>query len=99
MMKNKILPILTLGVALFATAAFAADSEKGFKKIFNGKDLSGWDGAMDLWSVKDGAITGQTTAEHPAKENTFLVWTNGTVADFELRCSFKLVPGDSVGFA
>jgi len=52
-----------------------------------------------LWSVKDGAITGQTTPENPAKHNTFLIWTNGTVADFELRCSFKLLPGDDKGFA
>ena len=74
-------------------------AEKGFLRIFNGKDLTGWDGNPKLWSVKDGAITGQTTAENPAKGNTFLIWTNGTVADFELRCSFKLVPGDSQGFA
>ena len=74
-------------------------AEKGFLRIFNGKDLTGWDGNPKLWSVKDGAITGQTTAENPAKDNTFLIWTNGTVADFELRCSFKLTPGDDKGFA
>src|SRR5262249_18294747 len=66
---------------------------------FNGKDLSGWDGNPRLWSVKDGAITGQTTAENPAKANSFLIWTNGTVSDFELRCSFRVVPGDDKGFA
>ncbi|HVM51545.1 MAG TPA: DUF1080 domain-containing protein [Candidatus Acidoferrum sp.] len=74
-------------------------AEKGFVRIFNGKDLTGWDGSPKLWSVKDGAITGQTTAENPAQRNTFLVWTNGTVGDFELRCSFRLVPGDARGFA
>lgn len=73
--------------------------EKGFESIFNGRDLTGWDGNPKLWSVRDGAITGQTTKENPAPGNTFLVWTNGTVADFELRCSFKLVPGDQAGFA
>ncbi len=74
-------------------------AEKGFVKLFNGKDLTGWEGNPKLWSVKDGAITGQTTAENPAKGNTFLIWTNGTVGDFELRCSFRLVPGDDKGFA
>lgn len=73
-------------------------NEKGFKKLFNGKDLEGWNGSPDLWAVKDGVITGQTTAEHPAKENTFLIWTNGTVGDFELRCSYKITPGDDKGF-
>jgi uncharacterized protein (TIGR03067 family) len=73
--------------------------ESGFQSVFNGKDLTGWDGNPKLWSVKDGAITGQTTVENPAKGNTFLIWTNGTVADFELRCMFRLKPGDSHGFA
>src|SRR5579883_2093951 len=39
-------------------------SETGFQSMFNGKDLTGWDGNPKLWSVKDGAITGQTA--HPA---------------------------------
>lgn len=76
-----------------------ASDETGFVSLFNGTDLTGWDGVKELWSVKDGAITGQTTKENPAKENTFLVWTNGTVGDFELRCQFKLEPGDARGFA
>jgi 3-keto-disaccharide hydrolase len=74
-------------------------SEPGFQGLFNGRDLTGWDGNPKLWSVKDGVITGQTTVENPAKGNTFLIWTNGTPGDFELRCSFKLVPGDAKGFA
>ncbi len=74
-------------------------AEPGFERIFNGKDLTGWEGNPKLWSVKDGAITGQTTAENPTRGNTFLIWTNGTPGDFELRCSFRLVPGDAKGFA
>src|SRR6266478_10061289 len=90
-------------ILFLASPAFAAEirggvgqsllddrsSEKGFTSIFNGKDLTGWTGDSRLWSVKDGAITGQTTPENPAKGNTFLIWTNGTVSDFELRCSFS----------
>ncbi|MDB6020514.1 MAG: hypothetical protein JWQ04_371 [Pedosphaera sp.] len=105
-MKNKMLAVLALSAAWYVqTLPILADplvpqaSETGFKSIFDGKDLKGWDGSPDLWSVKDGAIVGQTTMEHPAKENTFLIWTNGVVADFELRCQFKLVPGDAAGFA
>ncbi len=111
-MNPRLLSALTLGVALTVPTALplgAAEgnvtlledrpAEKGFLRIFNGKDLTGWEGDPKLWSVKDGAITGQTTADHPTKGNTFLIWTNGTVADFELRCSFKLTPGDAKGFA
>ena len=60
------------------------------KAIFNGKDLTDWDGDPKFWSVQDGAITGLTTAENPTKGNTFLVWRGGTTKDFELRMLFKL---------
>ena len=47
----------------------AADSTT---QIFNGKDLTGWTGNPTLWSVKDGAIVGRTSAQDPLKMNTFL---------------------------
>jgi Domain of Unknown Function (DUF1080) len=97
-MNSKIFSAL-MGAVLLGQPVLAPAAEQGFLSIFNGKDLTGWDGNPKLWSVKDGAITGQTTAENPAKRNTFLIWTNGTLSDFELRCSFKLVPGDDKGFA
>ena len=67
-----------------------ADDESGFVPIFNGKDLDGWDGNPKFWSVKDGAIVGETTAENPTKGNTFLIWRQAPVDDFVLRASFKL---------
>ncbi len=70
-----------------AASAFAAD---GFKSIFNGKDLSGWEGDAKFWSVRDSAITGQTKDEKDLPRNTFLVWKAGNPADFELRLKFKL---------
>jgi len=72
----------------------AAD-EAGFKPIFNGKDLDGWDGNPKFWSVEDGAITGRTTAENPTPGNTFLIWRDGEVDDFVLRLDFKIVGGNS----
>lgn len=88
---------LTLA-ALFASASFVGAEEK---ELFNGKDLSGWEGNAELWSVQDGAITGKT-AEDPAnpgksilKHNTFLVWRAGTVKDFELTLKYKMIGGNS----
>ncbi len=100
-MNNRILITLLLLTAAGCTSTrHSSDtSERGFKPIFNGKNLKGWDGAPDLWSVRDGPITGETTKEHPAKENTFLIWKDGAPADFELRCSFLIRPGDAKGFS
>ena len=41
-------------------------------------------------SVEDGALTGQTTADNPAKGNTFLIWRGGRPANFELKCEFRM---------
>jgi len=73
--------------------------KSGFQKIFNGTNLAGWEGHPTLWSVRDGAITGETTPENPATNNTFLIWTNGVVGDFELRCAFRISPHNQQGFA
>ncbi len=63
--------------------------ESGMKPIFNGEDLSGWDGDLRLWSVKDGVIHGETTPENKANGNTFIIWKGGETKDFELRLSFR----------
>jgi len=33
------------------------------RSLFNGKDLSGWDGNPDIWSVQDGIILGVTKGD------------------------------------
>ena len=99
-MRNRLL--IALGIFVFTTILPRAADEAGFKSLFNGKDLSGWEGRPEHWSVVDGAITGRTTKEHPAKGNNFLFWRpdgkNGTVSDFELRLSYKIVADNDKGF-
>ncbi len=63
--------------------------------IFNGKDLTGWDGDSRLWTVKDGVIRGQTTPEKQTKGNTFCVWRGGRLKDFELKMKFRIENGNS----
>ena len=63
--------------------------------LFNGKDLSGWKGDMEYWSVEDGAITGRTTPENLLSYNTFLVWDGGAPRDFELTLRYRIVGGNS----
>ncbi|WP_020468598.1 3-keto-disaccharide hydrolase [Zavarzinella formosa] len=65
-----------------------------WKELFNGKDLTGWKGFPELWSVKDGAITGYTKDGKLPKGNSFLIW-DGVVKDFELNVKFKIVGGNS----
>ena len=88
---------LLSSLAALALTSFAAEPIQ----IFNGKDLTGWEGNMDLWSVKDGCITGITPPD-PAnpekgiiKHNTFLIWKGGTVSDFELSFKYRIEKGNS----
>jgi len=66
-----------------------------WKWIFNGKDLTGWDGDPRLWTVKDGVIRGETTPENPTKGNTFCIWRGGRLKDFELKLKFRIRNGNS----
>ena len=66
--------------------------------MFNGRDLTGWAGLKEFWSVKDGAITARSTKNSP-KGNTFLVWQGGEVSDFEFSCKYKLTEQNPDGKA
>jgi putative heme-binding domain-containing protein len=85
-------------VVLFAILCFGATAsadEPKFQSLFDGKTLSGWQGEESLWSVQDGAIVGQTTAEAPIKGNTFLVWQGGEIGDLEFRCQVRFKGNNS----
>jgi hypothetical protein len=89
--------LLTLTSLLCLSALHAEEAQN----LFNGKDLTGWEGNPALWSVEDGAITGKTPPD-PAdpkkgtiKHNTFLVWKAGTVSNFELTFQYRIVAGNS----
>lgn len=74
-------------IALLAAASASAE-EQGFKPLFDGKTLHGWDGDPRLWSVRDGAITGLTDGIS-LDDNSFLV-SDGKYSDFILRTEVKL---------
>ncbi|MGI9474312.1 MAG: family 16 glycoside hydrolase, partial [Rubripirellula sp.] len=79
---------------LIAVVTPSANSQE-FQTLFNGKDLSGWDGKTEFWSVKDGAIFGQTTKDNPTNGNTFLVWQGGEVGDFLFKAKVRFSGNNS----
>jgi len=93
MNPRRLFALTTTLLALASAPVFAV--EEGFTSLFNGTSLDGWEGNTGIWSVQEGAITGQTKPDTGLKHNTFLVWKNGTVGDFELRLSYRIVNGNS----
>src|SRR5687767_697773 len=60
------------------------------KSLFNGRDLSGWEGDTEkTWRVEDEAIVGGSL-EAVVPRNEFLCTTR-TYGDFELKLKFKLL--------
>ena len=92
LLTSLLIPVCVLGADAPVTAPPEA---AGMKSLFNGKDLTGWDGDPRLWSVKEGVIHGETTDEKKASGNTFLIWKDGSTKDFELRLSFRCRSADA----
>ncbi|HEX7897417.1 MAG TPA: DUF1080 domain-containing protein [Planctomycetota bacterium] len=66
-------------------------ADDGYRAIFDGKTLEGWSAPdPSYFSVRDGAITGETTKEHNPPYNQFIVWKGGTVKDFDLKFKFRI---------
>ncbi|HET6424678.1 MAG TPA: PVC-type heme-binding CxxCH protein, partial [Planctomycetaceae bacterium] len=58
--------------------------------LFDGATLAGWEGDPKFWRVEDGAIIGEIPKGQTLGKNTWLVWRNGELADFDLQLQFKL---------
>jgi len=70
---------------------------KGFISLFNGKDLTGWEGLAGYWSVKDGAIDGSETRDHSVQTDLILSASKEhpeKFVNFELRLKWMLVSPD-----
>ena len=83
------------GVRAEAGGSATSSLPKGWQSIFNGKDLTGWDGDKRFWSVKDGAIRGETSEGNIPTNNTFCIWRDGKLKDFELKIKFRIQNGNS----
>lgn len=87
-LKSTVVPIVLCLFTALTAESIRADE---FQKIFDGESLKGWKALnMSYWSVRDGAITGQSTPENPCKANQFMAWQGGDVADFELKLKFRV---------
>lgn len=81
-------------IPLLLAAAFADD---GLTPLFNGKDLAGWDGDPELWKVEDGLVIGTCEGPDAMPHNSFLIWRGGTVKDFELRATIRVIGDNNSG--
>lgn len=85
---------MLMGLLLLAAPAWCDDKDEGFRPLFNGTDLTGWEGAdkdaAECWLVDEGELV-CTGKPGP--------WLRSTeeYGDFELRLEYKLKEGGNSG--
>ena len=75
-----------------ARALLKARDQQGFTTIFNGRDFTGWQGAIDEHAIADGALFCQ-----PGKGGN--LWTTEEYGDFTVKLEFLLTRGGNNGLA
>lgn len=80
-------PVAVL-ISVCCLLALAAE-DAPFEPLFNGKDLSGWEGDLTLWKAADGMIIGDS----PGIQHNQFLKTKRNYEDFELRLEFRLKDG------
>jgi len=92
-----LVPVIALLMVGCSTPVTGQTKEKGFKKIFNGKTLKGWEGDVNYWRVENGSIVGEITADKLVKNNTFIIWRGGAPKDFELKLEYQITSDGNSG--
>ena len=87
------------GLWLLAAASCGAGSPRPepseARALFDGSSLSGWAGDERFWSVRDGVIVGESTAETPCERTQYLIHEGERFDDFVLEVEVALEGGNS----
>jgi hypothetical protein len=71
--------------------------EPGFRTIFDGRTLDGWEGDQRYWRVENGSLVGEITPETVIKSNTFIIWRGGQPRDFDLKLEYRITAEGNSG--
>jgi hypothetical protein len=82
--------LTTLVAAQRGGATIPFDNVAGFDRIFDGTTLTNWDGDPTFWRAEHGTIVGESTADKPVSENTFLIYRGSEPDNFELKLEFRM---------
>lgn len=90
--------LIAFAFAFTAAAAFAADDEKDFKPLFNGKDTAGWllrnEKGHNSWTV-DGGVLKNTV--NKGEHGTDIV-SDAKFWNFTVRYEYQVPDGSNSGF-
>jgi hypothetical protein len=87
-MRSATIVLVLLAVPALGPVGIGRGADVETNAFFNGKDLAGWEGLPQYWSVKNGAIVG-STFPNGLTFNTFLC-SKKKYTDFELHFQVRL---------
>ncbi len=76
-------------LTLFVFSGLLGAQDSGFRPLFDGRSLEGWDGDPRLWRVENGELLGSTDGVE-IDANTFLIFKEQEFGDFHLKLEVKL---------
>jgi len=77
-------------------APYNIDDHTGFRQIFDGKTLTGWDADPSIWRIENGLMVGETLEGKP-KGNNYVVYRGDKSRDFDLKLQMKIEKGGGGG--
>ena len=77
-------------------APYDINEHTGYKQIFDGKTLNGWDADTSIWRIEDGIMVGETLAGKP-RGNNYVVYRGDTTRNFDLKLQMKIEKGGGGG--
>src|SRR3954451_17344241 len=77
-------------------APYDINEHTGYKQIFDGNTLKGWDADTSIWRVENGLMIGETLDGKP-KGNNYIVYRGGKTRDFDLKLEMKIEKGGGGG--
>lgn len=99
MSLKKIAVILGLTASLlnnsFSSESATADTVDGWINLFNGTDLTGWEGDSGIWKVEDGYILGDGACTDHNGYKSYLINRDFIFKDFILEAEFNMSGGNS----
>lgn len=87
--------VFVFHAVVFAAAAAAA--EDGFKPMFNGRDLTGWEGAVDTYRITPEGYLTCIQVDGKGESGAKNLWTARDYTNFVMRFDVKLPPNANNG--
>jgi len=85
--------IITISLATSSCSSSKSSnliSKDGYRLIFDGKSLEGWEYDPVYWRIEKGILIGEVTSSTPLKRNSFIIKKGLVTRDFDLKVEYRV---------